>query len=440
MLKKIRFYIVVLILLVFSCSTTVLAKSKYVASVEGKSYTSMQKAINSAKSGQTITLLSNVTTNKTVIVKKGKGSININFAGNKYVYTGKKSAFDIKSGSVQVRGLKVQSKNYIFSVFASAKVIILNGSADGYILNKGTLEIKGGKFTTNKSDRTKNDELIQNKGNLTIDNGDFYGTSDNALYSTKGKVLINGGSFKCNAINKNGYTPTIVNMKKSSITLKKGTFRGKGSAFYNEGKAHIVGGKYYASTANDSQVDTYVCVYNNKGKMEIDGGNINIQNKKQYSVGNWKGNVTINKGTIKGCVANYTNGKKSLIINGGNITGKNGYLALNNINGKVVINGGIFRSKKDSTVYNQKGNIVISGGKFSTSNYNAIFNGKRASIRINDGYFSSTKGYYALWNEGSATLSGGIFKTTGGNGHSIGSYKGSTIKKSGNVKGKVDYK
>ena len=70
--------------------------------VEGKSYTSFQKAVDSMKSGQTLTVLAEINTKDTVVIKARKKKININFARNKYSYNVKEFAFDIKSGNVTI--------------------------------------------------------------------------------------------------------------------------------------------------------------------------------------------------------------------------------------------------------------------------------------------------------------------------------------------------
>lgn len=379
------------------------AGAGYVASVDGKGYASLQTAVNKAKSGQTITILKDVSTAKSVKVRAGKKTININFAGNQYKYTGSKSAFEIVSGTVNIRTMKITSKNNAFYIRRGGKVTLQNGSCKGYIVNKGKLTINGGVYSSKGAMKSKKDELIQNYKKLTINNGTFTGVPDNAVCSFKGTVLIKGGKFKCK---KKDY-PCILNFKKSKMTIRKGSYTSKGEALYNEGKLNMEGGRFRSY---------YGVSVINTGSMQIKGGIIN-EKKGIVALYNYMGNMTIHDVTLNGTVFNYTKKNKKLKIYGGDYNPSKGAVG----------------------VINHRGRAIIIYADIYTRKNNALLNEKKGKLTVYDGYFESTGGYYALQNEGKATLKGGSFDSIGDYTYSIHCLKGSTLTKSGGVVGKVTY-
>ena len=407
MKKKILFSFL-LILVCFIFSTPSFA-ANYVASVDGKSYTSFQKAVDSMKSGQTLTVLTNIKTDKTVTIKGGNKELNINFASNKYSYTGNACAFKISSGNIVIRGMKLSSNNYVFKIMKGASLTIQNGSSSGYIDNRGTLIIKNGSFNTNGAKESDNDELIYNHNKLTIDKGTFTATTDNAVCSDAGETIVNGGTFKGSATDDSTFYATVNNAKESILTIYAGTFTGIGPSICNNGKKTIINGGNYCSSEYPSIV--------NQATTYINGGRIRNDTKEGFAAYNDKGTLIINDGSFENAVGNETKGKKYLLINDGTFRSPTNIINIGNYGGTLRIKNGDFLSKKGNAIYNENGHVKISGG-----------------------YFKSTKGYYALWNEDKATLTGGTFYTTGGNGKDIGCKTGATITVSQNVDGQVDYK
>ena len=385
--------------------------AKYVATVDGKSYTSMQTALNKMKSDQTLTMLVDINTKSTLKVT-GNKRININFAGNRYQYSGKGKAFEINGSNVTIRNMKLQSKNYAFSVNKGAVLTISNGNSKGYIINRGTLVIDGGTYSSTGCIASKKDELIQNYGKLTINGGKITGITDNALFCLGGKTEINGGEFRCDAPYDNGYYYSTVSLRKGAVlTINDGSFKGKGNAVQNTKGKVVINNGFFRSTKSNA-------ISNDGGNMIINGGKYTAGGKKYYTIYNKNGDLIINYAIIKGIVGNECSEKKELRINDGVFTGVNDYPAVANMSGKMI----------------------ISGGKYSTQKHNAVYNDKKGKIYISGGEFKSTNGYYAIWNVGKAVLSGGKFITKGGNGHSIGCVSGSTLTKNGDVEGIVDYK
>ena len=380
---------------------------KYLASVDGKSFTSVQDAVDSMKNGQTLTLLSDVKSDSTVrITAKGR-KICLNFAGKKYIYTGTGDAFLISSGTVICKGMKIQSKHFAFRTGKNAAVTFSGGSSRGYILNKGTMKFKGGTYTSAGCAAGSEDELVQNYGKLTIDAGTFSGIKDNALYGGKGSILIRGGTFKCSYKDKKGnYYPVFLNEKGSAAVIRGGKFSSPGYALMNAGKVTLAGGSFHS---------TYEATIWNKGTVRIKKAKISHKNDDWWAIYN-VGNMTIDNVSLKGSVINETTGKNKLTINGGTFT----------------------PYKKKIGIKNYKGTTVINGGKVKADQANALYNDKDGKLTVTDGTFYSGGSYYALYNLGTAKLNGGSFRI-GGTGCGIGSGSEASLKKAEAVNGDVYY-
>lgn len=384
------------------------ASGKYVATVDGKSFTSLQKAIDSAKNGQTITVTSNIISRSSIIIKKS-GKLTINFAGNKYTYTGSKNAFQINKGNIVIKNGNIQSQNYVFNIKKNALVSINKGTYKGYNYNKGTLTIKNGTFNDTGAKDSKADELIQNYGTLTINKGKFANSRDNAIYNLK-KLIINGGTFNCTA-KFDEYYSSVYNKKNGTCIINDGTFSGKACAYENEGKTQINGGTFKSHKIN--------AVANIKGTMTINGGTFNRNGTDYFVIWNYLGNLNINDAIVKDSIGNETNGKHRLKITGGTF----------------------YSYGNNNSIYNTKGLVQITGGKFISAKSNPIYNESKGIIKISNGTFIAKDYYYALYNLGEAYLTGGTFSSKN-NANSICSIKGSILQINTNVRytGKVDYK
>lgn len=412
--KKTKSYLLIYIIFIISLSINinVSAKPKTVAVISGKSYASLQKAINAAKTGETITLLENVSTKTQVKVNKEKKTFSINFAGNSYRYTGSGNAFLIQSGNVTVKNINIVSKNYAFYVKKNARLTVESGKCYGYHYNAGTYNILSGNFSTKGAQKSEHDELIQNHGTMTIDNGNFNGLTDNAVYNFK-KITIKAGNFKCTAppIEKDAWYPTILNEKKASCTIIKGDFSGNGSAVQNDGgTVNISGGTYTSSK--------YIVIVNGVGGVFTINNGTFTANSKYVVYYNYKGNTIIRSGVFKGQITNETTD-----------------------NCKMTIYNGNFKDSNYPPLYNRLGTVEIKAGTFLSQNHNTIVNKKGGILKIWGGKFSCADYYYALSNEGRAYLSGGEFYTKD-NFCSILSLKGSVLQVGLRVKytGDIDYK
>ena len=385
------------------------ATEKYVATIEGKSYTSLQKAINEAKTGQTVTVTSDITTTNDLVMNVN-GTIEINFAGNLYSYNGSNSAILIKNGKIIIRNCKIFSTNYVFNVEKGAELNIKNGTFNGYHFNKGVMVINGGTYLCSKAKSSQYDEMLQNEGSLTINGGKFSSSKDNTVWNKK-TLIINDGTFASNVKNNNGDNyPTIINQ--GTCTINGGKFSGNGTTFDNRGTGIINRGSFISS----------LCTVDNTGKLTINGGSFRMSKKeRQYALlSNTDGTLVINKGSFVGCVGNC----------GGKVTINDG--TFDNANGAVICN---FRSEKKNAT------TVINGGKFTSVNHNTLYNIENSTLKINGGTFKCTNNYYTLANYAKAYLKGGTFSSKE-NSNTLYSTKGSTLTVGKNVKytGKIDYK
>lgn len=412
--KKAKSYLLLFIIFAIFVSININASAepKTVAVISGKSYASLQKAINAVKNGETITLLENVSTKTQAKINKPQKTFSINFAGNSYRYTGSGNAFLIQSGNVTVKNINIVSKNYVFYVKKNARLTVESGKCYGYHYNAGTYDILSGNFSTKGAKKSEHDELIQNHGTMTINNGNFNGLTDNAVYNLK-KITIKAGNFKCSAqlIQEDDNYPTVMNCVKSSCTIIKGNFSGTGSAIDNDGgTVNISGGTYTSSSSR-------VIGNFNGGAITIYNG-IFTRNSKHLLYSNYDGDTIIKGGVFKGQVANATNG-----------------------NFKMTIYDGNFSESIYPTLYNRMGIVEIKGGTFSSQKSSTIENNKEGTFKISNGKFKCTDYYYSLYNEGRAYISGGEFSTKD-NYNSIASVKGSVLQVGSKVKytGVIDYK
>lgn len=406
--KKIILTILCIIIMTICSTNCVIGATKYVATISGKSYTSLSKAIKAVKNGQTITVFNDLKTSNTVKINKPGKSFTINFAGNDYKYTGKNSAFDILAGNVTIKNGSITSKNYVFYVREKSKLVVKKGKYIGYHYNKGIYNISDGNFSTKGVSSSVDDELIQNYGTMTISKGTFYGEDDNAIYNN-GKIVIKNGTFKSSAYDKGeNFYPVIMNNPKSSCTIYKGNFIGKEFCIYNRGTMKIKGGTY---TANNGATVA------NDGTLTINDGTYNVKNKDYLVLWNYNGKVIINNGKFTGCIGNDTTSKKYITIN----------------DGKYVC-------KYNCIIDNYSGIVNITGGTFTTANNNTILNEKKGVLNITGGTLKCTGYYYVLSNYGKAYLKGGVFKSKN-NSDSILSNGDSILQVSKNVTytGKIVY-
>ncbi len=200
-----------------------------VAKIGSKKYATLPKAFSAAKSGDTVTLLKNVSIKDNLSLSLGKKKVALNL--NKKTLKVSKT-LNLKKGSLTITG---SGKLQATEIKNAGTLIINKGTITGSVNNTGSLTIKGGTLNYTKG----HDYAIKTKaGSVTISGGkinykakvneeifnDFGGPEVNnggAIVVDKGKskVTVNGGKIVSSGLillSKPG--------SKSTITLGKGTF------------------------------------------------------------------------------------------------------------------------------------------------------------------------------------------------------------------------
>ena len=179
-----------LLVLLLCCAVPTSASAKTVAKIGKKNYSSLQSALNAVKSGQTITLKSNINLGKKALKasRKANYTINLNHKSIKNC-----SAFKINNGKVTIKnGTIVMAKMELgdfdamhktLTVSKKAKVTFAGIKYTGEVNVRGQLTIKSG---------TYKDFWLYNSGNVRIINGTF---NKIALLTNCNKMTIENGKF-----------------------------------------------------------------------------------------------------------------------------------------------------------------------------------------------------------------------------------------------------
>ena len=172
-----------------------------VAAINGIKYTTLEKAIEAAKNGDIIELLSNVKISDRILVTK-KITIDLN---NKKLYIG--------SGTV-------------FTVDAQGDLTLTNGTIDGFNQSNGTILNAGGKLTLNDGVsvntelQVRNISVLHRGGTLVVNGGTYLN-----------KVVINDTA----EIHAGTFTGEITVTNDEDLTIYGGTFAQNVSTWCAEG-------------------------------------------------------------------------------------------------------------------------------------------------------------------------------------------------------------
>ncbi len=188
----------------------------------------------------------------------------------------------------------------------------------------------------------------------------------------------------------------------------------------------------------------------NKGTLEINGGNINIENtasgssseyRNIYGIHNTEsGTMTFKSGSININNTNgsnvkrygiYNDGTGTIIMKEGNIseTGSYTYGIYNNVEGKVNVEGGTI-SGEYGIYNNNSGTITIEGGDISSSN-SAIYNKSTGTVEIREGsVISSSSTTISNGSTGTINITG---STITSNYYAISNSKGTVNISAGNI-------
>lgn len=340
MKKKLMKLFMLLALCLFVCGSVASAKSAAVASIGGKKYSSLEKALKAVKNGQTIKLQKNITTNKAIVAKRNvKFTLDLNkhkIKAKKITYTDsskatgilrlKKGTVTLKNGTIRgsIRvdkqakltikgGNYMQLMNYGTTVINKAtfkedvggsallnhstgKLTIKNVNASSVInviwMDGGTVQIKNGAFQSLSDNNYP--AVWMSGGALTVNGGQFKSGNTNTLAVTGGTAIITNGSFS-NNVPQPGNVPPTVYVGKGSLTISGGNFSANMSevVYVSEGLCKVTGGSFTGNVDVFSNGKSGRMIIENVGAHTPTGwSNIKIQTKGNW-IGNGGGEITV---------------------------------------------------------------------------------------------------------------------------------------------------
>ena len=277
-------------------------------------YTSLQGAIDSSRTKETVSLIKNIQLKRTAEVAEKKDMI-LDLSG--------------------------------YELTASPSI-------DKIIHNHGKIVINDTSFNSSGSILTENQMSyeIYNNGSLTINGGNLSSKYGSCVYNySNGNVIVNGGKIE---VISGAYG--IYNKNDGNITINKGKFSllegsNGNSVIYNanNGNVYIYGGEITCNSVEGK------VIYNKSGYILIDGGKIEaIRGKRQ--VGAWTSYLYM-----------IENEEGQLYYKTGEVTG-NDYLGglyaiKNGTKGILTIENGKISMNSDKYVYDRYGNTSYGAGR-----------------------------------------------------------------------------
>ena len=382
MKKRNRFPIFAALLFLILMAVPVSAASKNVCKIGSKNYASLQKAVDAAKSGQTITMLKAVTAKDDVVIRK---KVTINFNGKKYTFKSSDQnayAFRIEKKTTTIKNMNMNVSQG-FNVERGAGLTLNSGTyTGGRIANGGTLTIKGGTYNIRKNGVDNQQPQIHNFGTARITGGKFNRKADIET-APHGEVVHREMMWN------NGV-----------CTISKGTFK---SSINSCGTLTIKGGTFSYGIYTDKRTD----IQNpGKGKLTITGGTIKNTEGPTLFITN---NATAN---IKGGKFENKNGVCLLVKNGANVTVTGGTFnggqpsQISDKGTKCTIKNGSFKNTTSSpaVVFTEGSAGIISGGNYQASNGPSMrIVGADTTCTVEGGHFNSIN----VFNKATLILNGG---------------------------------
>ena len=284
---------------------TVAAEGYKVVSDNGETriaYETIAEALAAADGTEaTITLLDNV--NENVTIAEGQNIV------------------------LDLNGYTLTNNGNAHTIYNQGKLTIVgNGTVDNInhghaaLVNYGTAELNGGKFTRSKEDGSSNSwYVILNQGTMIVNDGVSVYAAQSA--SLRSSLLVNG-------LEGNSSYPLPSGKDNAFLTVNGGSFMGGVAAIKNDyyGILEVTGG-----TFGGSSTDTAL---QNWGEATISGDAVFEQDVMAYTQG-----------------SSYTKGNTN--ISGGTFLGE--------ISSRVYVDGS---SENDPVVYD-KDNVAVSGGTFT---------------------------------------------------------------------------
>ena len=274
-----------------------------VAEVGGRYYASLQKAVDNAGKGETVTLLQD--TAEDIVIPEG-AELTLNLNG--------KTLANHENHTITNKGTLTITGGGTVDNVTHARAAIQNEPGGNVVLN-------GGAYTRSK-ENGQNAEAsggnsyynIVNHGTMEINsgvsvtqNGQFSSMIENGWYNgsqnTGGKnsvLTINGGTFS-------GGLNTIKNDDYGELVINDGTFTSMSqAAFLNWNVATVNGGTFDAAGASNGVIlNGYIDGTMDQGKLTINGGTFNAGEKTVITTmggGTHSGDIEITGGTLNGSI------------------------------------------------------------------------------------------------------------------------------------------
>ena len=274
-----------------------------VAEVGGKYYASLQKAVDNAGKGETVTLLQD--TAEDIVIPEG-AELTLNLNG--------KTLTNHEDHTITNKGTLTITGGGTVDNVTHARAAIQNEPGGNVVLNGGAYtrskengqnaEASGGNSYSNI---VNHGTMEINSGVSVTQNGQFSSMIENGWYNgsqnTGGKnsvLTINGGTFS-------GGLNTIKNDDYGELVINDGTFTSMSqAAFLNWNVATVNGGTFDAAGASNGVIlNGYIDGTMDQGKLTINGGTFNAGEKTVITTMGGRthsGDIEITGGTLNGSV------------------------------------------------------------------------------------------------------------------------------------------
>ena len=303
-------------------------EAKLTADGVGYTFATLEDAISAAASGDTVTLLGNVTVDSTIDVEK---------------------AIDLDLGGFTVASTIEEGETESKPVFCFSRVRGDVTIGNGTIAAKGTaLEFAGGSLMGAATYTLASDLTVTSEASAIFAHGGLKLVSSATVESVGAAILTHGSKSGITNINITGGSLTSTNsvamylpQKNGTINISGGTITGKTGIEIRNGTLNITGGEIIATGAE------LVTVPNGSGSTVNSGAAVAIS-KYTGSINSLK--VNISGGTLKGVYAVYE----------ANLNPDSAEIAVDKMT--VVLSDGTF----DGAVESENLTAFITGGRYAS--------------------------------------------------------------------------
>lgn len=266
--KNMKKFLAAILALVMALGVTTMAwaADEYVAEVGGTKYTTLESAINAAKSGETIKLLANVTENTNKDEKKTYNLKNKTLNLNNYTYTQNNFAYIFEGDGGKIM---------------NGKMVCADGGS--YALPIGWKDRPVNGFVVEDVETTGGINVTNSK-NVVLRNVTVTGTKYYAVWANPGAdVTIESGSYTAGGggVVGAGDDEAYEVGKMPKLTLTGGTFNTNGKSLVCTGAAI---GEVEIKGGNFADVTEGKIVNNDKVKLTVSGGEFNLDMSAEANV------------------------------------------------------------------------------------------------------------------------------------------------------------